>query len=66
MPNVGVKGQLLKVRAGFYRNFLLPMGKAQLVTPDLLKYELLCHLIVYIFFNFYLFQVSNLMLWSGD
>uniref|UniRef100_A0A7C9D1E8 Large ribosomal subunit protein bL9c n=1 Tax=Opuntia streptacantha TaxID=393608 RepID=A0A7C9D1E8_OPUST len=37
MPNVGVKGQLLKVRAGFYRNFLLPMGKAQLVTPDLLK-----------------------------
>lgn len=38
MPDLGkMKGELLKVRAGFYRNFLLPMGKAQLVTPTLLK-----------------------------
>lgn len=38
MPDLGKKkGDLLKVRAGFYRNFLLPMGKAQLVTPTLLK-----------------------------
>ncbi|KAJ8421272.1 hypothetical protein Cgig2_022430 [Carnegiea gigantea] len=38
MPDLGKKkGELLKVRAGFYRNFLLPMGKAQLVTPTLLK-----------------------------
>lgn len=34
---MGKKGQLLDVRAGFYRNFLLPLGKAQIVTPDLLK-----------------------------
>ncbi|CAN1354397.1 50S ribosomal protein L9, chloroplastic [Linum perenne] len=35
--HVGKKGQLVDVRAGFYRNFLLPMGKAQMVTPALLK-----------------------------
>ncbi|KAG0498674.1 hypothetical protein HPP92_003365 [Vanilla planifolia] len=37
MPNVGKKGEMLEVRAGFYRNYLLPMGKAQIVTPLLLK-----------------------------
>lgn len=37
MTDVGKQGQLLNVRAGFYRNYLLPMGKAQLVTPQLLK-----------------------------
>ncbi|GAB4833952.1 60S ribosomal protein L9 [Ancistrocladus abbreviatus] len=35
--DLGKKGQLLDVRAGYYRNFLLPMGKAQIVTPTLLK-----------------------------
>lgn len=34
---VGKKGQLLDVRAGYFRNFLLPMGKAQIVTSALLK-----------------------------
>lgn len=34
---VGKQGQLLDVKAGFFRNYLLPMGKAQLVTPQLLK-----------------------------
>ncbi|TVU27647.1 hypothetical protein EJB05_19143 [Eragrostis curvula] len=33
----GKKGDSLKVRAGFYRNFLLPKGKAQLLTPEVLK-----------------------------
>ncbi|CAO2814320.1 unnamed protein product [Amaranthus hypochondriacus] len=37
VPDLGKKGQLLDVRAGFYRNFLLPMGKAQIVTPSLIK-----------------------------
>ncbi|KAL2938502.1 50S ribosomal protein L9 chloroplastic [Bienertia sinuspersici] len=37
IPDLGKKGQLLDVRAGFYRNFLLPAGKAQIVTPQLLK-----------------------------
>ncbi|KAF7823331.1 50S ribosomal protein L9, chloroplastic [Senna tora] len=37
VQDLGKKGQLLDVRAGFYRNFLLPMGKAQIVTPILLK-----------------------------
>lgn len=37
MPPLGKKGQLLDVRAGFYRNFLAPLGKAQIVTPALLK-----------------------------
>ncbi|XP_028788388.1 50S ribosomal protein L9, chloroplastic-like [Neltuma alba] len=37
IPDLGKKGQLLDVRAGFFRNYLLPMGKAQIVTPLLLK-----------------------------
>ncbi|XP_065869340.1 large ribosomal subunit protein bL9c [Euphorbia lathyris] len=37
VTNLGKKGQLLDVKAGFYRNFLLPMGKAQIVTPVILK-----------------------------
>ncbi|ESW04334.1 hypothetical protein PHAVU_011G086500 [Phaseolus vulgaris] len=37
VADVGKQGQLLDVKAGFYRNFLLPLGKAQLVTPQLLK-----------------------------
>lgn len=37
MEFLGKKGELLDVRAGYYRNFLLPTGKAQIVTPLLLK-----------------------------
>ncbi|KAL6591329.1 hypothetical protein ACP70R_025958 [Stipagrostis hirtigluma subsp. patula] len=37
IEEVGNKGDTLKVRAGFYRNFLLPKGKAQLLTPEVLK-----------------------------
>ncbi|KAL9243946.1 hypothetical protein vseg_017776 [Gypsophila vaccaria] len=37
IPELGKKGQLLDVRAGFYRNFLAPTGKAQIVTPALIK-----------------------------
>ncbi|MED6204921.1 60S ribosomal protein L9 [Stylosanthes scabra] len=37
VAEVGKKGQLLDVKAGFYRNYLLPTGKAQIVTPLLLK-----------------------------
>ncbi|XP_061339912.1 large ribosomal subunit protein bL9c [Gastrolobium bilobum] len=35
--DVGKKGQLLDVKAGFFRNFLFPTGKASIVTPQLLK-----------------------------
>ncbi|KAG2655082.1 hypothetical protein PVAP13_1NG552500 [Panicum virgatum] len=37
IQEVGKKGETLKVRAGFYRNFLLPKGKATLLTPQVLK-----------------------------
>ncbi|XP_020581108.1 50S ribosomal protein L9, chloroplastic [Phalaenopsis equestris] len=37
VTELGKKGELLEVKAGFYRNFLLPLGKAQLVTPLLIK-----------------------------
>ncbi|KAI3679466.1 hypothetical protein L2E82_51377 [Cichorium intybus] len=37
VTDVGKKGQLLDVKAGFYRNFLHPSGKARIVTPILLK-----------------------------
>ncbi|KAL7115886.1 hypothetical protein ACP275_04G208900 [Erythranthe tilingii] len=34
---LGKKGQLLDVKAGYFRNYLLPMGMAQIVTPGLIK-----------------------------
>ncbi|KAI9077062.1 hypothetical protein K1719_040884 [Acacia pycnantha] len=37
VPDLGSQGQLLDVRAGFFRNYLLPTGRAQIVTPLLLK-----------------------------
>ena len=37
VADLGKQGQLLNVKAGFYRNYLHPMGKAQIVTPVLLK-----------------------------
>ncbi|CAN6251540.1 unnamed protein product [Urochloa humidicola] len=37
IEEVGKKGDTLKVRAGFFRNFLLPKGKATLLTPEVLK-----------------------------
>ncbi|XP_050203276.1 50S ribosomal protein L9, chloroplastic [Mercurialis annua] len=37
VSDLGKKGQLVDVKAGFYRNYLLPMGKAQIVTPIFLK-----------------------------
>ncbi|KAG8051616.1 hypothetical protein GUJ93_ZPchr0001g30398 [Zizania palustris] len=37
IAEVGKKGDTLKVRAGFSRNFLLPKGNAQLLTPEVLK-----------------------------
>ncbi|ESQ50638.1 hypothetical protein EUTSA_v10023194mg, partial [Eutrema salsugineum] len=32
VSNLGKQGQLLEVKAGFFRNFLLPTRKAQLMT----------------------------------
>ncbi|KAL0905134.1 hypothetical protein M5K25_027314 [Dendrobium thyrsiflorum] len=37
VTELGKKGELLEVKAGFYRNFLLPLGKAQIVTPLLIN-----------------------------
>lgn len=37
VADLGKKGQLIDVKAGYYRNYLFPMGKAQIVTPVLLK-----------------------------
>ncbi|CAH9138180.1 unnamed protein product [Cuscuta epithymum] len=37
VQDLGEKGQLLKVRAGYYRNYLHPKSMAQIVTPELLK-----------------------------
>ncbi|KAF2321733.1 hypothetical protein GH714_001958 [Hevea brasiliensis] len=37
VTDLGKKGQLLDVKPGYYRNYLLPMGKAQIITPGLLK-----------------------------
>ena len=37
VADLGKKGQLMDVKAGFYRNYLFPLGKAQIVTPLLLK-----------------------------
>ncbi|XP_055835382.1 50S ribosomal protein L9, chloroplastic [Solanum dulcamara] len=37
ITQLGKKGELLDVKAGFFRNYLLPLGKAQIVTPALIK-----------------------------
>ncbi|KAF3659781.1 50S ribosomal protein L9, chloroplastic [Capsicum annuum] len=37
ITQLGKKGELLDVRAGFFRNYLLPTGKAQIVTAALIK-----------------------------
>ena len=37
VAELGKKGQLMDVKAGYYRNYLHPMGMAQIVTPLLLK-----------------------------
>ncbi|KAL3614634.1 60S ribosomal protein L9 [Castilleja foliolosa] len=37
VKELGKKGQLMDVKAGYYRNYLLPMGMAQIMTPGLLK-----------------------------
>ncbi|KAK4358655.1 hypothetical protein RND71_020884 [Anisodus tanguticus] len=37
ITQLGKKGDLLDVKAGFFRNYLLPLGKAQIVTAALIK-----------------------------
>ncbi|XP_060169667.1 large ribosomal subunit protein bL9c [Lycium barbarum] len=37
ITQLGKKGELLDVKAGFFRNYLLPLGKASIVTPALIK-----------------------------
>ncbi|CAA6673325.1 unnamed protein product [Spirodela intermedia] len=37
VEQLGKQGEMLEVKAGFYRNYLLPLGKAQIVTPLLVK-----------------------------
>jgi len=37
VENLGNIGDLVKVKAGFGRNYLIPQGKAALATPDNLK-----------------------------
>jgi large subunit ribosomal protein L9 len=37
VENLGGIGDLVKVKAGFGRNFLLPQGKAALATPENIK-----------------------------
>lgn len=37
LPKLGVKGQSLKVKGGFFRNFLAPNGYAAYATPNLLE-----------------------------
>ena len=37
VENLGNVGDLVKVKAGYGRNFLLPQGKAALATPENMK-----------------------------
>jgi large subunit ribosomal protein L9 len=34
LPNLGALGDVVKVKAGFARNFLIPQGKARRATPE--------------------------------
>ncbi|KAK1265873.1 hypothetical protein QJS04_geneDACA000269 [Acorus gramineus] len=33
VSELGKKGELLELKAGFFRNYLFPLGKAQILTP---------------------------------
>lgn len=37
VPSLGIAGELVKVKQGFGRNYLLPQGKAMLATPGRMK-----------------------------
>ena len=37
LPNIGELGEVVKVKPGFARNFLIPQGKAKRATPENLK-----------------------------
>eukprot|EP00270_Netrium_digitus_P019748 TRINITY_DN786_c0_g1_i1.p1 TRINITY_DN786_c0_g1~~TRINITY_DN786_c0_g1_i1.p1 ORF type:complete len:223 (+),score=49.95 TRINITY_DN786_c0_g1_i1:48-671(+) len=37
VPNLGKSGELLSVKKGYFRNFLLPTGKAKTATEQILK-----------------------------
>ncbi len=37
VPNLGVKGQSVQVKGGYFRNFLAPEGLATYATPELTK-----------------------------
>jgi len=37
LPNVGELGEVVKVKNGFARNYLIPQGKAKRATPENLK-----------------------------
>ncbi len=37
LPNVGTSGELVRVKAGYARNFLIPRGLAALATKDNVK-----------------------------
>jgi large subunit ribosomal protein L9 len=38
LPNVGELGDVVKVKNGFARNFLIPQGKAKRATPENIKH----------------------------
>jgi len=38
VENLGNLGDVVRVRSGFGRNYLLPQGKARMATPDNIKY----------------------------
>ena len=37
LPNVGDLGDVVKVKQGFARNYLIPQGKAKRATPENIK-----------------------------
>ena len=37
VPKLGIKYQMISVKPGFFRNFLLPRGFAQVATKKLLE-----------------------------
>jgi large subunit ribosomal protein L9 len=37
LPNIGDLGEVVKVKPGFARNYLIPQGKAKRATPENLK-----------------------------
>jgi ribosomal protein L9 len=58
ITGLGKNGEQVKVKAGYFRNYLLPYGKADLVSARMIKYwSHISYAILALCFRNFIFQV---------